>query len=158
MAKLADVMTYFCLKYPHKDELSKARLTKMIYLADWRMALDSSRQITNLTWTFNHYGPYLEAIRDAALNNPALFDLKSEVNMYGSPKETIVLHPGVAVPNLTDNERKSLDHVIESTKSLNWNQFIKFVYSTYPIVTQPRYVPLDLVELASTYRQVRTSL
>ena len=37
MAKLVDVVGYLCEHYPHKAELSKARLTKMVYLADWNL-------------------------------------------------------------------------------------------------------------------------
>jgi hypothetical protein len=158
MATLVNVMAYFCARYPHKDELSKARLSKMVYLGDWRMALDHGRQMTDLEWTFNHYGPYLDDIKNAALHHPERFAIKSDLNMYGSPKEVIRLLGDYDGEGVTDSERTSLDHVIEATKTLNWNQFIKFVYSTYPIVTQPRYVALDLVGLASEYRKVRQNL
>jgi hypothetical protein len=46
-----------------------------------------------------------------------------------------------------------LDFVIEQTAPLYWNDFIKLVYSTYPVVTQPRFLPLDLVKLALEYRE-----
>jgi hypothetical protein len=40
MATLGDVMAYLCEHYPHKDDLSKARLTKLVYLADWKSAIE----------------------------------------------------------------------------------------------------------------------
>ena len=54
---------------------------------------------------------------------------------------------------LSDNVKHVLDFVIEKTAPLSWDDFIKLVYSTYPIVTQPRYSTLNLVQLASLYKQ-----
>jgi len=34
MKKLANIIAYLSSNYPHKNELSKARLTKLVYLAD----------------------------------------------------------------------------------------------------------------------------
>src|SRR5687767_14879894 len=90
MDKLTSVMAYFCARYPHKDELSKARLTKMVYLADWRMALEHGDQITDIQWIFNHYGPYVHDVEDRAKESP-LFKVRSTVNAYGSPAEIIQL-------------------------------------------------------------------
>jgi hypothetical protein len=151
--KLADAMAYLCDKYPYKDELSKARLTKMVYLTDWRMAIQHDRQLTSLEWTFNHYGPYLDDVREEALRNP-MFEIKADVNMYGSPKDIINIRSGAGVVySLTAEERSALDHVISKTKELTWGPFIKLVYGTYPIATQARYQKLDLVALAATYRR-----
>ena len=47
-----------------------------------------------------------------------------------------------------------LDFVMEGSAPLNWNEFIKLVYSTYPIVSQERYAKLDLVRLAQEYEEV----
>lgn len=157
MASLADAMAYLCAHYPHKAELSKARLTKMIYLADWRLALVDKRQITNLTWVFNHYGPYLEDVKETAQSDPR-FELKSDRNLYGSVKEVVALRHSQPDVDLEEAEKLALDHVIQKTKDLTWAPFIKLVYSTYPIATQPRYVPLNLVELAKTYQQQKVSL
>ena len=38
------------------------------------------------------------------------------------------------------------------TKDKTWDQFITFVYSTYPIVNSERYSQLDLVALAQEYK------
>lgn len=157
MAKLEEAMAYLCANYPHKAELSKARLTKMIYLADWRLALTDQRQITNLEWVFNHYGPYLDDVKESAQKDPR-FEVKRDRNMYGSVKEVIALRDSDLNFDLDSAERKALDHVIEKTKNLTWKPFIKLVYSTFPIATQPRYVPLNLVELAKTYQRQNVSL
>jgi len=157
MAKLGEVMAYLCARYPYKSELSKARLTKMIYLADWRLALTDKRQITDLKWVFNHYGPYLEDVKNEAQTNQR-FELKRERNLYGKVKEVVTLTEHPSSFELDDEEKAALNHVIEKTKDLTWGPFIKLVYSTYPIATQPRYAHLDLRALAETYQRQGISL
>lgn len=157
MSTLHDLVLYLCKHYPHKDELSKARVTKMVYLADWRSAITSGRQLTDLTWTFNHYGPYLDDVVEAAQSSED-FEVRSTTNMYGSRKEVIEARPSSSEPALSVEERAILDHVIEETRRLTFNDFIKLVYSTYPIVTQPRYQPLDLVALAGEYEELQEKL
>jgi len=62
MSKLRDIVAYFCSNYVYKDELSKVRLTKMVYLVDWRSAITDGKQLTRIQWHFNHYGPYVEDV------------------------------------------------------------------------------------------------
>lgn len=151
-AKLRDALAYLCAKYPHKEELSKARLTKMVYLADWRSALLHGRQITGIRWRFNHYGPYVDDVLTLAKEDP-MFDLVFGENLYGTPKVTISLAGRAPVKwdSLDKEDREILDFVIEATAPKFWDDFIRLVYSTYPVITQPRYTGLDLVSLAREY-------
>jgi hypothetical protein len=152
MAKLRDVVLYFCKNYPYPNELSKARLTKMVYLADWRSAITRHRQITSIRWRYNHHGPYVKDVEDLARNDPAL-TITRTYNAFGSEKEVISAKDGAAMsPPLPDEERKVLDYVIEITAPMYWDEFVQLVYSTWPILTQPRYETLDLVGLARRYK------
>lgn len=151
--KLKDVLVYVCRHYPHKGELSKARVTKMVYLADWRAAITSGHPLTDIEWTFNHYGPYVNDVIEYARADPA-FAVLSDENMFGAPRELIQVADSDYEPALTDEEQSALDHVIATTHRLYWNDFIDLVYSTYPIRTRPRYSKLDLTGLAKEY--VRT--
>lgn len=148
--KLHDVIAYFCANYPFPDELSKARLTKMVYLADWRMAIDSGRQITDIEWVFNHYGPYVRVIERVAVSSPD-FEVESGTNVFGAPKETIRVREGVNWPSLIAEEQEALDFVIEATEQLTFADFLSLVYSTYPVKTSAKYEHLDLPSLASQY-------
>lgn len=151
MAELSNVIAYICQRYPHKDELSKARLTKMVYLADWRSAITQGRQMTDVQWVFNHYGPYVDDIVQVAREDPA-FDVIQTANLYGDHKEVIHLCAATTDTALTRQERDILDFVISTCAPLSWNDFIRLVYSTYPIMTQPRYSRLDLSQLANEYK------
>lgn len=46
--------------YPEKQELTRDRLVKLTYLSDWRSTIVNKKQITNVKWYINNYGPYIE--------------------------------------------------------------------------------------------------
>lgn len=54
-------------------------------------------------------------------------------------------------PNLKSEQKISINHVVDVTNKLCWNDFIKLVYSTYPIFTSTKYSNLDLIEKAKEY-------
>lgn len=152
MAELKDVVAYLCCNYPHKEELSKARLTKMVYLADWRSALTRGRQLTSISWVFNHYGPYVEDIISLAREDQD-FEVLRQRTQFGDVKEVVSVRRQLPCKSLSNDDIQVLDFVISSTKAKFWDAFIRLVYSTYPIVSQPRYGVLDLVSLAREYRE-----
>lgn len=151
MTHLVDIIAYLAKKYPYKNELSKARLTKMVYLSDWKFAITYGSQMTNLNWFFDNYGPFVWDIIDIVRANPKLFEVEETVNAFGANKSLISIKTPEYVPNISNDEKNVLDFVIESTKELTWKGFINLVYSTYPIVMSERYSPLDLPKLAKVY-------
>ncbi len=73
--------------------------------------------------------------------------------MFGGPKDLMRVADDIDYPSLDEEEKKLLDFVIEKSASKNWDEFIRLVYSTYPIATQERFSELDLVELAREYEE-----
>lgn len=73
--------------------------------------------------------------------------------MYGQPKKTFALRNPLYRPSLSEAEVASLDQIIEVTKSLYWDEFIKLAYSTHPIASSERYSFLNLVQKAAEYGQ-----
>ncbi len=157
MSSLRDVVAYICKHYPHQDQLSNARVTKMVYLADWRSAITRSEQITGIRWTFNHYGPFVYDVIDMAKEDPD-FEVISTQNMYGSSKDLIRIRSDVEYPSLEEADKDILDFVIDKSADKNYSEFMRLVYSTYPVATQERYSELDLVEQAEEYERVAASL
>ncbi|MER2009033.1 MAG: type II toxin-antitoxin system antitoxin SocA domain-containing protein, partial [Psychrobacillus sp.] len=72
MGKINEVLYYFLENYPYNDELSKTRITKMVYLADWYYSIKYRKQITEIEWYFDHYGPYVSDVFDEADKDPNL--------------------------------------------------------------------------------------
>ncbi|ARP53647.1 hypothetical protein ALFP_1760 [Alcaligenes faecalis] len=147
MNKLQSIIRYICQNYPYKGELSKARLTKMVYLADWRSAQLQSRPITSIQWVFNHYGPYVEDVIEAASTDPFLRVIQT-TNHYGTPKVLVQVSDDAPPAALSDYDQQVLDEVIDETSPMAFKAFIDHVYSTYPIRTADRYDFLNLPALA----------
>lgn len=152
MKKLQQIVAFLCMEYPHKSEITKARLTKMVYLADWFSALINGKQITDIEWVFNHYGPYVDDIVNA-IQNTSDFNFENANTMYGSSK-VIISYIGDGREVVLNNlEKRILKTVVEKTKNMYFNDFINYVYSTYPVKTKERYSTLDLVALAKKYKE-----
>lgn len=150
MANLEDAIAYILKEYPHKDELSNARVTKMLYLADWHNSINGKPRVTNARWYFDNYGPFVWDIRKVVAQSD-IMSIEQTVNYYGSPKDQFVLSNKDYEPKLTADDKAALDHVIETTKALTWPGFINLVYSTYPVASSERYSYLDLEKKAKEY-------
>lgn len=151
---LNDLIVYVCQKYPRKDDLSKSRLTKIIYLIDWKYALEYGTQFTDIKWFFNNYGPYVEDVYKAAVSDTRIY-IKISKNYFDNEKTTIHVKENISIEL---NNKKILDvinFVINITENLNWGEFIKLVYSTFPIVKQEKFTELDLRSLAKLYKSAR---
>lgn len=151
MKKLQQIIAFFCVNYPHKEELTKARLTKMVYLADWFSALLDGKQLTDIKWVFNHYGPYVNDVVDTA-HSTSGFEVEQRNTMYGSYKYVISYNGLETDLALSAREVSILNTVIDKTKTMYFNDFVDYVYSTYPVKKKERYSYLDLVGLAEIYK------
>src|SRR5690242_9497793 len=77
MADVRDVLVYFFTHYPKRGDLSIARLTRMVYLADWRSAILYRKQITPLEWQYGDYGLEAPGIMDCISSDRRAFELVS---------------------------------------------------------------------------------
>lgn len=151
MLKIKQILRYFVENYPYKSELSKTRITKMVFLADWYSCLSTGKQLTSIKWYFDHYGPYVSDVFEAAKKDRRL-QVKQEVNSFGTLKEVVSLRDDTFF--YYDNRKiegitKSiLDQVIDDTKNMNWTEFINYIYSSYPIKSSKKYLYLDLEALS----------
>ena len=151
-ALLEKIILYVCMEYPYKHDLSDARLTKTIYLADWKYALDYGKVLTGINWVFNHYGPYVPDVLKCA-EDCSMISVVYSANFYNTPKTIIKANNDAQKPDLDSDITTILDSMIKKAAKRSWNEFIQLVYSTYPILTQPRYSKLDLVALAKEYKE-----
>jgi len=151
MNKLQKIIGFLCAAYPHKSEITKARLTKMVYLADWFSALLDRKQLTDINWVFNHYGPYVDDVVDAA-HSAFGFKIEHQHTMYGTLKYVISYNGSEDEIELEKREKEILQAIINKTQTMYFNDFVDYVYSTYPVKTKERYSTLDLVSLAEKYK------
>lgn len=154
MTQIKDIVAYFCHHYPNPDDLSAARLTKMVYLADWKASIQHRRQLTFIRWYFNEHGPYVPDVLEEAKRHPRLFRIEDTQNPFGHRKRIIRGIENLDL-KLEQEDQAVLDHVIRTTKDLRWSDFIHLVYSTYPILASNRYSHLNLIEMAERYAEER---
>jgi len=152
MEKTIEILKYLFSRYPNPNELSKARVVKMVYLADWKSAFTQGHQLTDIKWIYNHYGPYVDDII-TIIKSDENFKVKSDLNYYNQPREIIILKRKVEA-KISESTKEILDFVISKTSHLYWDEFIKLVYSTYPIIKEKKLNQLNLTELASEYKNV----
>lgn len=146
--KIRDTLRYILKNYPYPSDLSKTRITKLVYLSDWLMVQNYHRQITDIKWYFDHYGPYVSDVLDEADDDKEIRINETE-SAFGSVKYIVepkrkkesLLHN-----SLTDDEIIIIDKVINDTKELTWNDFISYVYSTPPINKSNKYKILNLLD------------
>jgi len=155
--KIASLLKYILEKYPKekKQDLSKARINKLVYLADWKSALERSKQITPIKWYYNYYGPYVKDIEEV-LDTDNRFKLKDTVTFYGNKKTLISLAKDQNFKELTKDEQKIINFIIDATKDLKWNEFINLIYSTYPVKTSEKHSYMNLIEFAKNYKNKGT--
>lgn len=154
MTNLLDIIAYIVDKYPYKEELSKARLTKMVYLVDWLSTMNTGHQMTAIKWYFDNYGPFVWDVIDEVKENSDIFSLWSEPNFFGEEKTLVKLHNNCHYkPVIADSEREIIDEVVSSTKKMNWTEFIRYVYSTPPIKQSKKYSNLELQNFLTTGNQ-----
>lgn len=149
---LLDLIVYIFCNYPRIEELSKPRLVKLIYLIDWKSSIEHKRQVTQIKWYFNHYGPYVDDIINLIKESPEYFEVTSYHNSYGGVSDKIVLKKNAAVV-LPKPTKEVVDFVIDKTHKLSWSDFISLVYSTYPVKMNSKYTALNLVEGAKEYKK-----
>ena len=154
---ISNIVKYILSTYPYKSELSASRLTKILYLADWKSSIDKGYQITNAVWHFHHYGPYVDDFLKLAKEDLDINVINKET-MFGGRKQQIELRNNFDGDiEISQENKEILDFVIVATKDKNYEDFIKLVYSTYPVVSSSRYSDFDLVKMAKDYKALARS-
>ncbi|MBD2058113.1 hypothetical protein H6F88_19200 [Oculatella sp. FACHB-28] len=137
MSDLKSIIKYIVSRYPKKTKLSKIRLIKIIYLADWRSAIVRGKQITSIKWKFGDCG------------------LEPDVNIELPEKKDF----GFLVEHLSlsQEDKEVLDHAMKTSAEKNWAEFVSIVYSTYPILNQnsSEAKEFDLIQLANLYKDMK---
>lgn len=150
MNQIQLIVAYYCIHYPRTNELSTARITKLVYLADWFSALADGDTLTDIQWQFNHSGPYSDDVIIGVEYN-SYFKITRIQTSFGSDKSLISYH-GYSIDNIIEPRMQQiLNLVINKTHDLYFNDFIDYVYSTYPVRAKNRYATLNLVALADEY-------
>ena len=147
---LRDVL--FFIRFNHSDiqNVSFARAIMTAYLADWRSALVRGEQITEMEWTLERIFVTTE-IRYilTGVGEDAPVDWDAMLATKEMPSGTAIFDADATT---------ALRYVIEIAERKQFDEFLRLVSSTYPVLTQASTTaPLDLVVLADRYKHLGPS-
>lgn len=142
MAATNQALAYIGAQADKTIPLTLLRLTTMLYLSDWRSALQLKRQITDIKWV----QPFVAKVPEIAQRlDPTDFTMSPD-----GVAATFIGDPDIS--NLPAEERACMDFVLHSEQK-GWIQLFRIAYSTFPMLSQPAHTVLDLVALAQRYSE-----
>jgi hypothetical protein len=166
MANLSYAVSYILNKYPHKESLSEDRLQQMLYLADWKFAIEHQRRLTDIEWQIKDGKPFTDQkltpikYSDSLRYYKKLF--KSLPNLvlswFQGKKNSSNLVLEDSKKEFTEEKKKILDFVIRYSASKRLDDLIELVCSTYPVLGEAQLDNIDLVSIAKQYEKVRPAL
>jgi hypothetical protein len=119
------------------DDEDRAMLT--LYLIDWKAAIELQRPISNLEWRIEH-GPQPMAEQRALL-------LSAIEHVEGC------MHEHTHLSELTDDDTSIIRDVVSRVQRRSEAELLQLVYSTFPVLSQPRHAPINLVAMADKYKR-----
>ena len=144
MNKLKNTILYIIKHYPYEDNLTQTRLIALLYLIDWKNMLQYKKQLTNISWYFDHYGPYSSDIMTEVNNHNDLYVELTKSN-FGTEKYLIKSKKdNLKITDLTKEDTEIIDKIINDTKLLTWNELMTYVYNTKPIKNTKKYTNITL--------------
>lgn len=151
MDTILDVISYFHEHYPCKTCLSVAWVKDLMYLADWKSVLMHGSPITHVEWVFGDTGPksdkIIQSIIEYKENNPFWM---VDLGAVPDTMKSAIKHEMKGY-TISSEVREVLDHVVTNTSDLDRNGLTKLVYSTFPMLSRPRYAVFDMENIAKEY-------
>jgi len=134
--KIYDVIARILHLYGNRGEISMQKLVRVIYLCDWKYSIEYQAQITNIEWKY----------LDTEFSNKII----SAFNKGKIGKNEFSFETDYS--SLDDSELRIVDLITELSLQLDTDDFMKLVYSTYPMIKKEKDVSLNLPDLAKDYR------
>ena len=155
MNKIREAVIFFYKHLPSPVALSTSRLTNMLYLTDWKSALDYNRQLSDINWVHSPEGPNQEGLLDFMWSDEKTFGVGEFADSSGKRNRYLYLRSDVTDEyHFSVDEQKVVQHVIDTTKSRNIYDLLKLVHSTYPMMKSNLGERLDLIHFALEYKRV----
>jgi hypothetical protein len=162
-AKKLSEIVYYLIHDQKMDGVSLPKLMKMLYLAEWKQVIDNGTLLTGEAWSGVENGPYCQALVDLALGEEDEYINYKVSSTDGMSSTTIVYTDQKrATLSLSSSETSILDFVKSTVTNMGFNDLVKIVYSTYPMIVTSlsssiSNAPiLDLLKLAKDYKLLRS--
>jgi len=141
MASLSNVIYYICENHPDGYNLSVERLIDMLYLIDWKYAIEYKRQMTNISWKIRNSKLWMDesSVKElikflANLRNKSLIRTLTKLRL-----------------RLSEPQKRTISFVIQTSLSKDVDELTLLVHSTYPTIAQGVEESLNFPDLAEEY-------
>jgi hypothetical protein len=139
MANLSSVVLYICQHHPSGYELSVERIISILYLVDWKYAIEfSSQMLNNVTWQIHDGQPCIDS-----------YSIKELISLLAK----IRLRTEQLMIQLSKEEKCIIDFVIKASSNKEENELNRLVYSTYPAITRTKEIKLNFPNLVQEYHK-----
>ena len=145
MASVHSVLSYLSSIHRNDIELDRHRALLLLYLVDWRSAITRQEPVTDVTWKVEDIGPQPDS---AYVLSGVMSSADWNAITNRSRRETDRPPTDIATA-----EREVIDFVAKTAGNKSDEELMRLVYSTFPVMTQPKHAPLNLVALAERYNR-----
>ena len=155
---LHEILAYILLRSEQilkRNGLSKYRITKLVYLCDWCFSCACGKQMTDIHWFFDNYGPFVWDVANTLKEDQVLFSSNIVIDSIGNKISSFSINYMDYKPNITQDVQECIEYVLRNAVGLKKQEFTDLVYATYPIKTSRRYTSLNLLEKAKEYRRAK---
>ena len=135
-------------------KMSVARMVKLLYLYDWSCVLNFGGIESKFEWSCGMCGPSSDQVINAISNDSQSYRTFYKDNRQGGEKLMIECIDRNYVPQLSEVSMKAVSHVVRVTKEHKWNDLVRLVSSTIPVVMSSMNEPLDLIRAAEIRRKM----
>ncbi len=145
---VAHRMTDGFIEAPKLDPTEIRVLGRLIYLADWKSAIETGATITDVPWRLSRFAPDLVAFAEELYGTEA--NLSYSVTRDSFTGHVVLTHPPTF--DFTQPHEDAMQHIVDTAFSFDGNHLQKLVESTYGIYASDEG-PIDILRLAEDYNQ-----
>jgi len=152
------------IEYNQPFEIDHCRLLCLLFLIDWRTALldtDSHETLTRGTWCRGLQGPYVRNILEMVRGVSSMieifqYDFAAPVKLYFFAKRDGGVEKSdggnvEALEPLTDDQKRTIRHTVDSFRDVEMDRLIELVYATDPLIDAEMHEPINVVEFAARH-------
>jgi hypothetical protein len=150
----SSLLEYILASYPNKSTLPVSRLAGIVYLSDWKSAIEKNAQITNMAWRLDHSAPYVDDFLKIAKNDPEINVVNAGIASSEKNKHVELRKYFHGNIKISVDDKEILDFVIKKTKDKSYAAFMRLINSTYPVILSKPNGEINMVKMAGDYRQI----
>lgn len=152
MERVINILDYLYTTYPNSGQLSISRVMKLLYLIEWRFAINKFEKLTDIEWNLSQYGPFYRNLR-SIFNESSNFDVSVRFDENNKEQLIIKFLDKKGVENISHDTKEVIDFVVNHCKNYSWSELNNLVNSTYAVLNSKEGQLIDLVKSAKSYRK-----